>query len=385
MISAIFRAAGLACSFETTLGRGGSGDSVFEPREGMAFSDYARKAVERGTTHLAVEVTSESLARGWGKQWRFDCGVFTNLSRDHLDAHGSFEHYLASKAQLFIHLGPGRTAVLNASDPASVLLDRVIPPDVLRSNYASVSRGPAALDAALAARCITIAREGTRIDLEPSPHAEALGGVLHTPLIGAVFGENALAAALAGLAAGVAPKSVVAGLASLERVPGRFEVVGREPLVAVDYAHTPDALARITDSSRQLAGATPGGRLIVVFGAGGNRDAEKRQPMGEAVGRRADYAIITSDNPRSEDPRVIARALEAGCRRGGRAHVRVELDRKSAIHQAIDRAAPGDVVLICGKGHETGQTLGEQTFPFDDRGVASERLGRRRTGAAGGD
>ena len=373
MIASIFRAAGLACSFETTLGRGAE-PGAFEPREGISFSEYARLAAQRGASHLAIEVTSEALARGWAKTWRFDCGIFTNLSRDHLDAHGSFEHYLASKAQLFIHLGPGRTAVLNASDPASVLLDRVIPPDVQRSNYASSSRGPAGLAVALSATSVSLDREGTHVTLEPSAYAEAIGSRLHTPLIGAVFGENALAAALAGLAAGVTPKSIVEGLASLEQVPGRFEVVSRHPFVAVDYAHTPDALARITDSARRLAAAAPGGRLIVVFGAGGDRDSRKRQPMGEAVGQRADYAIITNDNPRSEDPRAIARALEAGCRRGGRAHVRIVLDRRSAIHQAIDQAASGDIVLLCGKGHETEQTLGTETTHFDDREVARELL-----------
>jgi UDP-N-acetylmuramoyl-L-alanyl-D-glutamate--2,6-diaminopimelate ligase len=376
MIFSMLRAAGHGVALETTLGVGTDIEALTS-RGRYGFLQCMQKARAEGIRHFAVEVTSEALARGWAKKWRFDLGVFTNLSRDHLDAHGTFEHYLASKAQLFVHLGPGRTAVLNAADPACEMLDRVIPEDVLRSWYAVDTRGPALLPPTLAASTVGVSPEGTTLSLVPSDTAARFGGTLRTALVGAVFAENTLAAALAGLAAGLEPEAVHAGLSALRRVPGRFEIVARTPLVAVDYAHTPDALARTCDTARELARGTGDGRVIVVFGAGGNRDTVKRRPMGEAVGRRADFAIVTNDNPRGEDPRTIARTVESGCRRGGRAHVQVELDRKTAIQRAIELATARDVVLICGKGHETGQTIGSVTLPFDDANVVREWLATR--------
>ncbi len=378
LISSMLRAAGHGVALETTLGIGTDIEAL-ESREQHGFVECMQKARASGIRHLAVEVTSEALARGWAKKWRFDLGVFTNLSRDHLDAHGTFEHYLASKAQLFVHLGPGRTAVLNAADPACELLHRVIPEDVVRSCYALDSRGPALLPPALTVSAVTVTSEGTTLQLAPSDAATRLGGTLQTALIGAVFAENTLAAALAALAAGLEPQAVHAGLRALRRVPGRFELVARSPLVAVDYAHTPDALARTCDTARELAKGAGAGRVIVVFGAGGNRDTVKRRPMGEAVGSRADFAIVTNDNPRDEDPRAIARAVESGCRRGGRAHVQVELDRRTAIRRAIELAEPRDVVVLCGKGHETGQIIGGETLPFDDAEVVREYLGARQS------
>jgi UDP-N-acetylmuramoyl-L-alanyl-D-glutamate--2,6-diaminopimelate ligase len=151
--------------------------------------------------------------------------------------------------------------------------------------------------------------------------------------------------------------------------------VARAPVVAVDYAHTPDALARTCDAARELARNLGDGRVIIVFGAGGNRDTQKRRPMGEAVGARADYAIVTSDNPRDENPRDIARPIESGCRHKGRAHVRIELDRRVAIGRALEMARANDVIVICGKGHETGQTIKNETLPFDDAAVVRELLG----------
>jgi UDP-N-acetylmuramoyl-L-alanyl-D-glutamate--2,6-diaminopimelate ligase len=158
-------------------------------------------------------------------------------------------------------------------------------------------------------------------------------------------------------------------------VPGRFEVVSREPVIAVDFAHTPDALARTCDTARALAQS---GRVIVVFGAGGERDSGKREPMGRAVGERADHALVTSDNPRREDPAAIARAVAAGCRRGGRAYVQIELDRRRAIALAIAAARAGDVVVVAGKGHERGQTLGTTTLPFSDRDEIEQQIGKAR-------
>jgi UDP-N-acetylmuramoyl-L-alanyl-D-glutamate--2,6-diaminopimelate ligase len=182
-----------------------------------------------------------------------------------------------------------------------------------------------------------------------------------------------LAAALAALSLPLSPEAIRRGASEVRLVPGRFELVSREPLVAVDFAHTPDALARTADTARALAGQH---RVIFVFGAGGGKDKPKREPMGRAAGERADYVIVTSDNPRHDDPAEIAAALASGARRGGRAHVRIELDRARAIQQAIELAKPGDVVVVSGKGHETGQTIGDVTTPFSDAEQVRLALGR---------
>jgi UDP-N-acetylmuramoyl-L-alanyl-D-glutamate--2,6-diaminopimelate ligase len=259
-------------------------------------------------------------------------------------------------------LAPGKTAVLNACDPAAQLMGRVTPADVTRRYFALPSRGERLVPAELAARLVKLSVDGTRIELEASATAEALGGVLSTRLLGEMFAENTLAAALAGLAAGISPEIVARGIAACPGVPGRFEVLCRDPIVAVDYAHTPDALARTCDSARALAS----GRVLVVFGAGGGRDVEKRELMGRVVGERADYAFITTDNPRLEDPQTIARAVAAGCRRGGRAYARLEPARRSAIQLALDEARRGDVVVIAGRGHELTQDIGGELVPFSD-------------------
>ena len=369
LVAEVLRSSGAMVAAETTIGATRE-PGVFTPRSESKFLDRMRDLAERGYSRLAIEVTSEALASGWAKKWRFDLGIFTNLTQDHLDAHRTFEHYLASKAQLFVHLGPGCHAVLNAADPASMLLQQVIPQDVSQLWYGSPLRGPFLAKPDLAVSELTISLDGTRVVLAPSEFAEQLGGSLHTQLIGGVFAENALAAACAGLALKLEPKKVAEGIARLQRVPGRFEVVTREPAVIVDYAHTPDALVRTCSAARTLTQNLGGSRLIVVFGAGGNRDPNKRGPMGEAVGQIADIAIITNDNPRKEDPQLIARAIEAGCRQSGRSEVVVELDRHRAIEQAIDRARLCDVIVICGKGHEIGQEVGSETLPFDDAEVA---------------
>ena len=362
LIAAILRAAGRRAVTESTLGYFFDGEPLAVPRTARGYVAALRHAAREGARHAAIEVTSASLARGFARSWRFDLGVFTNLTRDHVEAHGSWEHYLASKAQLFLHLGPGRTAVLNACDAAAQLIERVTPPDVVRRYYAVGSRGEQLVPADLLAARVDVSAQGTRIELAPSPAAESLGGALTTRFVGAVFAENALAAALAGLATGVAADDVQRGLAECPVVPGRFEILGREPVVAVDYAHTPDALVRTCDTARSLAR----GRVIVVFGAGGGRDVEKRELMGRVVGERADYAFITTDNPRHEDPAQIAQAVAGGCRRGGRAFPRIELDRRTAIRQAIESAAPGDVVVVAGRGHELTQKIGDTEHPFSD-------------------
>jgi UDP-N-acetylmuramoyl-L-alanyl-D-glutamate--2,6-diaminopimelate ligase len=363
LLASIVAAAGEHALAVSTVGHFLDGVPLPLPRSARGFLDGVRRLCDTGGRFAAVECTSKSLAEGYAKRWRFDLGVFTNLSADHLQTHGSWEHYLASKAQLFTHLGPGRTAVLNAADRHALLLHRVIPGDVERRWYGSPTRGTLLHACDLAAAAVEVDVEGTRVRLRPSPWAEALGGELAVRMVGEVFAENALAAACAGLGAGLRPEQVADGLARCPPVAGRFEVLARAPCVVVDYAHGPDALARTCDTARALAAK---GRLLVVFGAGGESTPSKRAPMGEAVGSRADVAIVTSDNPRREDPQAIADMVVAGVRNGGRAQVEVVLDRGQAIARALELARPGDVVVVAGKGHETGQEVGGEVQPFSD-------------------
>lgn len=376
LVASAMRAARHRVLLETTIGYSLDGEKLDVPRTVGGYLSALERAARAGARHAAIEVTSEALARGTAKLWRFDIGVFTNLSHDHLSAHGTFEHYLASKAQLFVHLGPGRTAVLNAADPASLLIDRVVPADVSRRWFAVPARGEPGHAPDLAATAVHVGAEGTRIELAPSALADELGGVLTTRLVGSVFAENALAALLGAVAAGVPPRDAQRGIAECAGVPGRFEVVAREPLVAVDYAHTPDALARTASTARELARARDG-KVGFVFGAGGERDSLKREPMGFEVGSRADWVIVTNDNPRSDNAQGIADTVAAGCRRGARAHVTVHLDRREAIQRALERATPNDVLVVAGKGHERGQIIGKETLPFSDVEVIAELLGLR--------
>jgi len=365
LAAAVIQAAGLHVFSSTTLDYCVDGASLHMTRSWPSFLAAAEHCHRLGGEHAVVEITSQALARGYAKRWRYDVGVFTNLSPDHFKTHGSWEHYLASKAQLFVHLPAQGAAVLNARDPSATLIDGVTAAGVRRLWFGVPSRGPALRAEDLAARSVEVTLAGTRMILEPSPLAESLGGALELALVGEVFAENALAAACATHAVGIDPAAIRRGLAGCPGVPGRFELFARGgPVVAVDYAHTPDALVRTCATARALAG---NGRVIVVFGAGGDTDAGKREPMGEAVGAAADLAIVTTDNPRHEDPRAIAAMLIAGIERGGRARVRVEEDRGRAIALALQEAGRADVVVIAGKGHERGQTVGDETVPFSDR------------------
>jgi UDP-N-acetylmuramoyl-L-alanyl-D-glutamate--2,6-diaminopimelate ligase len=317
----------------------------------------------RGGRDAAIELTSEALGMGFARAWPCKVGVFTNLTHDHLDAHGSPEHYLASKAQLFVSLPPDGTAVLNGCDESSGLLEEVVPKGVRVLRYGVASRGAAhgALD--LEAERVELSWDGTYVVCKQ-------GLELRVRAIGEIYAENALASYLGALAAGVESEQIVRALAEVEPPPGRFEVVHRAPHVVVDYAHSPDALLRTISTARRLARA----KLTVVFGAGGKRDRAKRAPMGEAA-RAADRVILTSDNPRDEDPGRIADAIAAGLR--GHAGVERELDRAAAIRAAIAGSGPEDVVVIAGKGHETEQIVGAERRPFSDVEVARAVLSSR--------
>lgn len=379
LAAAAVRASGRHVFWSSTLGYCVDGVDIGMPRSWGSFLEGAERCNALGGRHAVVEITSQALSRGYAKRWRYDIGVFTNLSPDHWKTHGSWEHYLASKAQLFVHLPDDGCAVLNARDTSAALIDHVTSPGVRRLWFGVPSRGAALRREDLAAAAVTVSRSGTRISLVGSPLAEALGGALEIGLVGEVFAENALAAACAAHAAGIEGPAIAAGLRACGAVAGRFEVLSGEtgPVVAVDYAHTPDALVRTCATARALAGT---GRVIVVFGAGGDTDAGKRGPMGEAVGSQADVAVITTDNPRHEDPREIAAALIEGALRGGRAEILEVADRRAAIAAAVAEARAGDVVVVAGKGHEVGQTIGEETLPFSDRDEVRALLGQATAG-----
>jgi UDP-N-acetylmuramoyl-L-alanyl-D-glutamate--2,6-diaminopimelate ligase len=336
-----------------------------------------RAAFDRGGRFAAIELTSEALARGFAREWPCQIGVFTNLTHDHLDAHGSPEHYLASKAQLFLGLPPGGAAVLNAADPASELIAEVIPSSVRIVRYAVPSRGETSRSPDLWATTVQPGWGGTRIAIDARGELADAPKALTIQAIGDVYAENALAALAAALVAGVPPARAARALAAALVPPGRFQMLphDRGPRVVIDYAHTPDALARTLATARSLCD----GKLWVVFGAGGDRDKNKRQPMGAAASC-ADHVMLTSDNPRSEAPERIAEQIRSGI--GPHADVRIKLDRRAAIHEAVLGAFDRDVVIIAGKGNEVGQIVGTRVLPFDDAVEAQEALRGREAGPA---
>jgi UDP-N-acetylmuramoyl-L-alanyl-D-glutamate--2,6-diaminopimelate ligase len=361
----------------TTLGSFLDDAPLETTRDYGGFLATMRTGLDAGGRFAAIEVTSEALARGFARAWPCHVGVFTNLTHDHLDAHGSPEHYLASKAQLFVGLPAGGCAVLNAADPASELLAEVIPEGVRVVRYAVPSRGEVTGEPELRAVEVEATWDGTRVVIDGRGDLAAAPRELRIRAIGDVYAENALGALAAAMMAGVPADEAAAALASAPVPSGRFECVSTEgegPRVVVDYAHTPDALERTVAIARKLCC----GSLVVVFGAGGDRDRDKRTPMGVAVAA-ADGVVLTSDNPRSEDPASIAAQIREGIE--ARVAVSVELDRRAAIRAAILGAAENDVVLIAGKGHETDQTAAGRTLPFDDAAEARAAL-RERSGAS---
>jgi UDP-N-acetylmuramoyl-L-alanyl-D-glutamate--2,6-diaminopimelate ligase len=336
----------------------------------QGFLTLLEETRRRGGRLAAVEMTSEALARGIARAWPCEVAVFTNLTHDHLDAHGSPEHYLASKAQLFMALPPGGTAVLNGCDPSADLMAEVVPAHATVWRYGvRGARATPTTELELLASEVSVSWEGTRVDVSVggklAARAAEFPRQLSIAAVGSVFAENALGAYLAAVAAGAEPRAAAEALARAPVPPGRFEVVARAPHVVVDYAHTPDAIARTLRSARLLCK----GKMTLVFGAGGNRDRAKRRPMGEAASA-ADRVVITSDNPRSEAASAIAAEIRAGVARG--VDVVTELDRRRAIELSIRDARPGDVVIVAGRGHETEQIIGTTTTHFSDVEVVRE-------------
>jgi UDP-N-acetylmuramoyl-L-alanyl-D-glutamate--2,6-diaminopimelate ligase len=308
-------------------------------------------AIEAGKTSASIEVSSHALALHRVDGTRFAAGVFTNLGRDHLDVHGTVERYFAAKARLFtselcdvgvVNLDDVHGRLL--ADSAEIRLvgfstDELSDVDVFADRHSYVWRG--------------------------TPIEVALGGSFNV--------SNSLAAATTADVLGIDRTAIAEGLRMAPHIPGRFESidVGQPFSVIVDYAHTPDGLRVALDAARQAAA---GKRVIVVFGCGGDRDREKRPQMGEVASTLADLVVVTSDNPRSEEPSEIVASIISGVPDEYRRRVASDVDRRSAIDEALRAARSGDVVVIAGKGHESTQTIGTKVLPFDDRAVARTLL-----------
>jgi UDP-N-acetylmuramoyl-L-alanyl-D-glutamate--2,6-diaminopimelate ligase len=376
LLEAIWRAAGLTTGVVGTITyrvAGAARPAPLTTPEAPELQALLAEMRAAGVGHVAMEVSSHALEQERVAGCRFDAGVFTNLTRDHLDFHGDLAAYEAAKARLFLeHLPasgkPGPVAVVNVDDAAG-----------------------ARLAAAVGVRCVRVGRDtsATVRALEVESRLDgtrgllALGGervAFTSTLVGAPHTENIMAAAATAWALGLPAGTIVAGIATAAPPPGRVErIAGPGFTVVVDYAHTPDALERLLAAMRPLAP----GALIVVFGCGGDRDRGKRPLMGEAVARLADMAVLTSDNPRTEDPLRILGDVEAGLRDGGMAPLAaacgyvVEADRRAAIRRALGLARPGDLVIVAGKGHEDYQIVGTEKRRLDDREEVRRALEER--------
>lgn len=318
-------------------------------------------ARDGGADHAVFEVSSHALDQGRCDGLGFAAAIFTNLTGDHLDYHRSMDAYASAKKRLFEMLGPGAVAVINADDPRADEFAAASKAPVVRFGIRSENvdvRAELQLIDRVTARFVLLSRHGRM--------------PVRLPLIGTHNVANSLAAASTALALGIAPEAVAQGLENTRGVPGRLQRVepdGCPFSVLVDYAHTDDALRNVLTALRPITQ----GRIICVFGCGGDRDRGKRPRMGRVVGELADVAYVTSDNPRSENPRSIIEEILSGLK-GCSGLVEVDVDRAGAIRAAIGMARPGDTVLIAGKGHETYQIVGDRVLAFDDVEVARQAL-----------
>lgn len=353
------------------------GDEVLPSKnttpESLDLQRMFRAMVDRGVTHVAMEVSSHAIAMGRIVGSRFSAGIFTNLTQDHLDFHGTLENYAATKARFFASLaGPGddggpAVAVVNADDPYHRTM--------IADTRARVVKFGVDRDADYLARDIKVGGKGTSFVLM-TPSGEV---PVRLGLAGRFNVYNSLGAIACAVSLGIPLEVAVGAAEELKAVSGRFELVdqGQDFTVVVDYAHTPDGLENVLRTARALSDD----RLISVFGCGGDRDRGKRPIMGEIAAKYSDIVIVTSDNPRSEDPEAICREIEPGVAKGMNSpegyrikDYRIQVDRRKAIAMAISLAKPGDTVVIAGKGHETYQIFRDRTIHFDDREVAREFL-----------
>jgi UDP-N-acetylmuramoyl-L-alanyl-D-glutamate--2,6-diaminopimelate ligase len=356
LLEAVFRTAGHRTGAIGTVGAHVDTEPVSTVRTTPEAPDLQRllaRMRDAGVSTVAMEVSSHALDLQRVGGVRFDAAVFTNLSQDHLDHHGSIEAYFAAKASLFT---AERTAhaVVNRDDPWGRRLLGVAVPIV------TFGRDPSA---DVRAEDVRVTPTGLRFRTN--------GHEVTSPMRGVFNVSNCLATIAASRVVGVDDRDILRGLAGAGQVPGRMEPVdaGQRFLAVVDYAHTPDSIRTVLAAARPLAT----GRVIVVFGCGGDRDRAKRSPMGAAATEGADLTVITTDNPRSEDPSAIIAEVEPGATAGGGSYV-VEPDRRAAIRLAVREARPGDVVVVAGRGHESLQEMAETSVPFDDRIVVREEL-----------
>ena len=367
MVKQILEAAGVNCGLIGTV-RYEIGQRLIPAQrttpEALEIQQMMAQMLRADCQACVMEVSSHALEQKRVCGVEFDVAIFTNLTQDHLDYHGTMEHYFAAKRKLFATLAGGRKtagAVLNIDDAYGARLFEEI-------NIEERLTYGLSLAAKIRASRIQLGRDGTEIVIETPQDKFAC----RLPLIGRHNVYNALAAAGAGLVLRVGAHPIQTALNSLKPVPGRLESIalGQPFGVFVDYAHTDDALRNMLTTLREITT----GRLLLAFGCGGSRDAGKRPKMGKAAAELADFAIITSDNPRRESPEKIAAAIEEGFQTVRRDGYRIELDRKRAIDEILRLAAAGDTVVIAGKGHETYQEFEDTVIPFDDRVYARETL-----------
>ena len=374
LIEAVLEQAGLRPGIIGTLGSRFGGTSVtgaLTTPDSLELLELLTQMQANGCQSIAMEASSQALDQHRVFGLRFDVGVFTNLTQDHLDYHGDAERYFAAKERLFTtHLKRYGVRVVNLDDARA---ERLLTPDTLSfSAQGNVS-------AAICLEDVKLGPQGSQIKVRTP---RGLWNIT-TPLVGRFNIENILAAVGVGLALHFNPDAIMRGIAAMASVPGRLERVSGvgEPLVLVDYSHKPDALVKALAAVREITS----GRVFCVFGCGGDRDPSKRAPMGEAAGNGAFWSILTNDNPRTEDPALIAAAVEVGLQAAGARPVadatefgyHVELARDRAIALAIAHARADDSVLIAGKGHETYQVIGHDKLPFDDREQARAALAQR--------
>ncbi len=326
-----------------------------------------REAVEIGCRTAVMECSSQAMDFHRCDELEYTVAVFSNLTRDHLDYHKTMENYWYAKQRLFDgRLGSRpKTSVINMDDPYGVELAAGLEREGLL-----VIRYAAKADADITAREAEYSLDGMRFRL----HTPAGERNFHSPLVGPPHVYNTLAAVASGLALGYSLDVITTALATCTGAPGRFERVPHRGdfAVVVDYAHSDDALLNVLRTAREVTQ----GRIITIFGCGGDRDGSKRAPMGEAAGSLSDVVILTSDNPRTENPEQILAEAEAGIRRTGKPYEKIA-DRRAAIEHAIAQAGADDLVLIAGKGHEDYQIIGREVFHFDDKEVAREALAAR--------
>jgi UDP-N-acetylmuramoyl-L-alanyl-D-glutamate--2,6-diaminopimelate ligase len=371
LIESILRAAGRQTALVGTIEYHVAGKVLPAPHttpEALELNRLLAEGLADGVTESVMEVSSHALAQERVFGIPFDVAVFTNLTRDHLDYHGTMDDYFRAKQLLFEGCGtaPPRAAVINIDDEYGrelLTLSR-------KKSTVTYSYGLASGD--FHAESVEFTSRGTRFQMiTPSGRIP-----IWAPMIGQVNVYNALAAAAAGYARDCPTGPIAKGIFDLARVPGRFERVdcGQPFTVAVDYAHTDDALRNLTALAHDfIARAGLKGKVITLFGCGGDRDRAKRPLMGEAAGKGSDFAVLTSDNPRSEDPLAIMNDALVGLQKSGVKYT-MEPDRRKAITIALQHANPGDIVLLAGKGHEKVQITREGAVPFDDVEVARESL-----------